>query len=167
MLRQEMKKTAQQMPVVLPTDKPLLEGEDICRILPHRDPMLLVDKVYHVDAENIVATKVFTTDEPFFKGHFPGEPIVPGVLLVEAMAQTGGILVLHDKEDASLYSTYLMKADHTKFRRKVVPGEMLVMHLKVMEPMRRGVIVMRAEGFVNNQLAVEAELTAQVIKNKE
>ena len=167
MLRQEMKKTAQQMPVVLPTDKPLLEREDICCILPHRDPMLLVDKVYQVDAENIVATKVFTTDEPFFKGHFPGEPIVPGVLLVEAMAQAGGILVLHDKEDASLYSTYLMKADHTKFRRKVVPGEMLVMHLKVMEPMRRGVIVMRAEGFVNNQLAVEAELTAQVIKNKE
>lgn len=164
LLRQQMKRESQQPPLITPDSKPLFGSTDICRILPHRYPMLLVDKVYQITDTNIIAAKNFTHDEPFFEGHFPGEPIVPGVLLLEAMAQAGGILVLYDKPDPTLYGTYLMKIDKAKFRRKVLPGDTLLMRLAVIEPIRRGIIVMRAEGYVAEQLAVEAELTAQVIK---
>ena len=165
MLRQEMKRDTLLPPHIEPAAAPLMESTDICRVLPHRYPLLLVDKVYAMTDTSIVATKNFTADEPFFQGHFPGEPIVPGVLLIEAMAQTGGVLVLYDKQGEA-YGTYLMKVDKAKFRRKVVPGDTLLMKLDVLEPMRRGIIVMRANGFIGEHLAVEAELTAQVIKKQ-
>lgn len=163
-LRKEMKRT-QILPPVFPIDaKPLLECADIEKILPHRYPMLLVDKVLTMESEMIIGIKNFTNDEPFFQGHFPGEPIVPGVLLLEAMAQTGGILVLHGEPNPSQYSTYFMKIDKVKFRQKVIPGDAFVMRLEAKEPMRRGIITMQGYGFVKDRLVVEAELTAQVLK---
>lgn len=166
-LRKEIRRTEILPPVNIDPSNPLMENKDIARILPHRYPMLMVDKVLAMTDTTIVAMKNFTLNEPFFQGHFPGEPIVPGVLLLEAMAQVGGILVLHDKEDANQYSTYFMKIDKAKFRQKVVPGDTIIFRLEMLGPVRRGIITMQGYSFVGDKVVAEAELTAQVIKKKE
>lgn len=164
-LRKEMRKTEILPPVFNRDDKPLLGIADIRHLLPHRYPMLFVDKVLQMTDKTIIAMKNFTTNEPFFQGHFPNEPIVPGVLLLEAMAQAGGILVLHDKPDASNYSTYFVKINNAKFRQKVLPGDTLIFRMELLEPIRRGIVVMQGYCFVDERLVAEAELTAQIVKN--
>ncbi len=146
--------------------KPLYDINDIKGMLPHRPPFLLVDKIMHLDNDNIIGVKNVTMNEPFFVGHFPEEPVMPGVLIVEAMAQCGGVLVLANVDNPKEYSTYFLKIDQVKFKRKVIPGDTLVFILHLTEPIRRGIVNMEAKAYVGDQLATEALLTAQVVKNK-
>lgn len=166
-LHKEIRRSDVLPPINIDPTHPLMENKDIAKVLPHRYPMLLVDKVLTISDTSIVAMKNFTLNEPFFQGHFPGEPIVPGVLLLEAMAQVGGVLVLHDKDDASKYSTYFMKIDKAKFRQKVVPGDTIIFRLEMCGPVRRGITTMQGYSFVGDKVVAEAELTAQIIKNRE
>ena len=136
------------------------------RMLPHRPPFLLVDRIFHRDEQSVAGIKNVTMNEPFFVGHFPEEPVMPGVLIVEAMAQCSGILVLGTVPDPENYSTYFMKIDNVKFKRKVVPGDTLQFEIHLLEPIRRGVALVEAKAFVGETLACEAELMAQVVKNK-
>ena len=148
-------------------DKPaLLDVNEVRKLLPHRYPFLLVDKVFYLDNSSIGAIKNVTANEPQFTGHFPTEPVMPGVLIVEAMAQCSGIMVLSNVPDPENYSTYFMKIDGVKFKRKVVPGDTLQFEIHLMEPIRRGVAVVEAKAFVGETLACEAVLMAQVVKNK-
>ncbi len=149
-----------------PNVPPEYDINQIRALLPHRPPFLLVDKVLHVDPEHVIGIKNVTMNEPFFVGHFPQEPVMPGVLIIEAMAQCGGILALHDVPDPEHYSTYFMKIDGVKFRGKVVPGDTLQFELKLVEPIRRGIVMMEAKAFVGDQLKTEALMMAQVIRNK-
>lgn len=146
--------------------EPLYDINRVREMLPHRPPFLLVDKVLYVDSQRVVGVKNVTMNEPFFVGHFPSEPVMPGVLIVEAMAQCGGILALHDIPDPENYSTYFMKIDGVKFKRKVVPGDTLQFELKLAEPIRRGIVLMDARAYVGDTLATEAVLMAQVARNK-
>lgn len=145
---------------------PVYDINQIKNILPHRPPFLLVDKIMHIDNDSVAGIKSVTMNEPFFVGHFPAEPVMPGVLIVEAMAQCGGILALHSIPDPENYSTYFMKIDGVKFRGKVVPGDTLQFELKLSEPIRRGIVLMEAKAYVGNQLVTEATLMAQVARNK-
>lgn len=138
----------------------------IRKMLPHRPPFLLVDRIFHVDKDSIAGIKNVTMNEPFFVGHFPEEPVMPGVLIVEAMAQCSGILVLGQVEDPENYSTYFMKIDGVKFKRKVVPGDTLQFEIQFLEPIRRGIAVVEGKAFVGESLACEAIMMAQIIKNK-
>ena len=128
--------------------------------------MQLVDKIIEMSGDHVVGVKNVTANEPFFQGHFPEEPVMPGVLQVEAMAQVGGILVLSSVDEPERYSTYFMKIDNVKFRQKVVPGDTLIFHLSLLTPIRRGVAVMRGYAFVGEKIVSEAEFMAQIIKNK-
>ena len=144
-----------------------MDIEEIRRYLPHRYPFLLIDRITEVEiGSHIKAIKNVTANEPFFQGHFPTEPVMPGVLQVEAMAQVGGLLVLNTIEDPEKYSTYFMKIDNVKFRQKVVPGDTLVFKLRLLGEIRRGVANMRGLAFVGEKLVCEAEFMAQVAKNK-
>ena len=165
-MRKEIRKHEIQAPIYDPNEEPVMDVNRIRELLPHRYPMQLVDKVTQLGANTIVGVKNVTANEPFFQGHFPEEPIMPGVLQVEAMAQTGGILVLSKVEDPEDYSTYFMKIDNVKFRQKVVPGDTLIFHLSLMTPIRRGCAVMKGYAFVGEHIVSEAEFMAQVIKNK-
>ncbi len=149
-----------------PRQTPMYDINQIRAMLPHRPPFLLVDRIYYRDSETVIGVKNVTMNEPFFVGHFPEEPVMPGVLIVEAMAQCSGILVLGDVEDADQYSTYFMKIDNVKFKRKVVPGDTLQFEIKLLEPIRRGVAMVEGKAFVGGTLACEATLMAQVVKNK-
>ncbi|MBN1107650.1 MAG: bifunctional UDP-3-O-[3-hydroxymyristoyl] N-acetylglucosamine deacetylase/3-hydroxyacyl-ACP dehydratase [Bacteroidales bacterium] len=168
MMRQEMKKTLSKhnIPVYDPTIKPVMTLEDIKKKLPHRSPFLLVDKVIHLDETTVVGIKNVTFNEPFFQGHFPDEPVMPGVLIVEALAQCGGLLVLNDVEEPAKYSTYFLKIDKLKFKHKVVPGDTIILKMEMIEPIRRGIVMMYGQAFVGNDLVTEGEMVAQVIKNK-
>lgn len=146
---------------------PLYTINDIERMLPHRYPFLLVDKVMEITEDSIVGVKNVTMNEPMFQGHFPGNPIFPGVLQIEAMAQCGGIFSLSKVEDPHLYSTYFMKIDNVKFKKKVLPGDTLVFELYLLSPIRRGLVNMGGKAYVNGQVVMEAEMLAQVIKDKE
>ncbi len=146
--------------------EPIYDINRIKATLPHRPPFLLVDKIMEIDHSSIVGVKNVTLNEPFFVGHFPNEPVMPGVLIVEAMAQTGGILVLSSVPDPEKYSTYFMKIDNVKFKQKVVPGDTLVFRLSYLAPVRRGIAQMKAQAFVGETLVTEAELMAQVVKNQ-
>ena len=165
-IRKEIKREDVQAPLYNPSAEPVMDVNRIRELLPHRYPFLLVDKVIEVGDSHIVGLKNVSGNEPFFQGHFPQEPVMPGVLQVEAMAQTGGLLVLSTVDDPEKYSTYFMKIDNVKFRNKVVPGDTLLFHVSFMTPLRRGCAVMKGYAFVGDKIVTECEFMAQVIKNK-
>ena len=149
------------------TDRPsLLDINDITNLLPHRYPFLLVDRILDMDDQSITGVKNVTMNEPFFQGHFPDNPVMPGVLQVEAMAQVGGIFALSSVEDPEHYSTYFMKIDAVKFKQKVLPGDTLVFHLTLMSPIRRGLVNMKGRAYVRGELVSEAEMLAQVVRDR-
>ena len=148
------------------TKEPVFDINGIMKLMPHRPPFLLIDKVLELSDSHVVGLKNVTMNEPFFVGHFPKEPVMPGVLQVEALAQTGGILVLASVPDPENYSTYFIKIDKVKFKRKVIPGDTLIFKIELIEPIRRGIVHMQGYGYVGDAVAVEAELMAQVAKNK-
>lgn len=148
------------------SEEPLMDINKIRSLLPHRPPFLLVDKIFHLSDSSVIGSKNVTMNEPFFVGHFPDEPVMPGVLIVEAMSQCGGILVLNSVPDPENYSTYFMKIDGVKFRRKVVPGDTLVFKLHTLAPVKRGIVTMKGYAFVGKTLVCEGEFMAQVIKTK-
>lgn len=166
MIRKDIKQNDVQAPVYNPDTVPLMDINRIKELLPHRYPFLLVDKIIEIGGNHIVGVKNVTVNEPFFQGHFPQEPVMPGVLLVEAMAQTGGLMVLNSVDDPECYSTYFMKIDGVKFRQKVVPGDTLILRLEMIAPIRRGISTMKGYVFVGEKLACEAEFMAQIAKNK-
>jgi UDP-3-O-[3-hydroxymyristoyl] N-acetylglucosamine deacetylase/3-hydroxyacyl-[acyl-carrier-protein] dehydratase len=145
---------------------PLMDVNDIMNILPHRAPFLLVDKIYSLTPTCVIGMKNVTMNEPFFVGHFPGKPVMPGVLQVEAMAQTGGILALKSVPDPENYLTFFMKIDNVKFKQQVVPGDTLIFKLELLAPIRRGICQMQGYAYVNGKLVTEAILMAQIVKNK-
>jgi UDP-3-O-[3-hydroxymyristoyl] N-acetylglucosamine deacetylase / 3-hydroxyacyl-[acyl-carrier-protein] dehydratase len=167
-LRKLLKKelAAGAPPVYNPNQVPLMDINQIQKLLPHRPPFLLVDKILSLDDQSIVGLKNVTMNEPFFVGHFPGEPIMPGVLQIEAMAQVGGILVLSSVPDPENYLTLFMKIDQVKFKRKVVPGDTLLFKLKLLSPIRRGICHMFGQAFVGENVATEGEMMAQIVKIK-
>ncbi len=146
--------------------KPLYDINQIKNILPHRPPFLLVDKVLEMSENNITALKNVSLNEPFFVGHFPDEPIMPGVLQVEAMAQVGGIFVLNQVDDPSLYSTYFLKIDDVRFRSKVVPGDVLIFTIELTAPIKRGICSMYGKAYVGDKVVMDGKLVAQIVKNK-
>ncbi len=148
------------------TKEPVFDINGIMKLLPHRYPFLLIDRVLELSDTHVVGLKNVTLNEPFFVGHFPKEPVMPGVLQIEALAQTGGILVLASVPDPENYSTYFMKIDKVRFKRKVVPGDTLIFKIELIEPIRRGIVHMQGYGYVGDSVVVEAELMAQVVKNK-
>lgn len=145
---------------------PIYDINDILKILPHRYPFLLIDKVIEKTETTLVGVKNVTMNEPFFVGHFPQEPVMPGVLQIEAMAQLGGILVLGEVDDPKDYSTYFIKIENVKFKRKVIPGDTLIFKVELLQPIRRGIVHMQGYGYVNDTIAVEAEMMALVTKDK-
>lgn len=153
-------------PVCDPHKKPLMDVNQIMNILPHRPPFLLIDKIISLDGTSVVGMKNVTMNEAFFVGHFPDEPVMPGVLQVEAMAQVGGILVLSTVPDPENYLTYFLKIDQVRFKRKVVPGDTIIFRCTLNEPIRRGIANMTGQAFVGDQLVMEGVLMAQIIKNK-
>ena len=145
---------------------PIMDITDVRKLLPHRYPFLLIDKVFHIDDKSIGAIKNITANEPQFSGHFPDEPVMPGVLLVEAMAQAGGIVALKSVENPEEYSTYFLRIDGVRFKRKVVPGDTMQIEAHMVEPLRRGIATFIGKIFVGGQLACEATLMAQIVRNK-
>lgn len=148
------------------TKDPIYDINDITKILPHRYPFLLVDKVMEMDKDSIVGVKNVTLNEPFFQGHFPDNPVFPGVLQVEAMAQVGGIFALSTVPDPENYSTYFLKIDKVKFKQKVLPGDTIVFALGLESPIRRGLVHMSGKAYVNGKVVSEAEMMAQIVKEK-
>ena len=147
-------------------EKPVFDSRDIRRILPHSDPFVFVDKIIEISPKHIVGVKNVTQTEPFFQGHFPNNPIMPGVLQIEAMAQVGGIMILSDLENAENYSTLFMKIENAKFKEKVVPGDTMLIRMELTAPVRRGICMMKGQIFVGNRVVTEAELMAQIVKQK-
>ncbi len=166
LMRKEIRLNEIQAPVYDCNEKPVMDINRIKELLPHRYPFLLVDKIIEIGANYIVGVKNVSGNEPFFQGHFPQEPVMPGVLQVEAMAQVGGLLVLNSVEDPKQYSTYFMKIDGVKFRQKVVPGDTLIFKLELISPIRRGIATMKGYVFVGEKIVCEAEFMAQIAKNK-
>jgi UDP-3-O-[3-hydroxymyristoyl] N-acetylglucosamine deacetylase/3-hydroxyacyl-[acyl-carrier-protein] dehydratase len=146
--------------------EPLMDVNEIMNILPHRPPFVLVDKIIELTSDTVVGVKNVTMNEPFFVGHFPGKPVMPGVLQVEAMAQTGGILALKSVPDPENYLTFFMKIDNVKFKRQVVPGDTLIFKLELLAPIRRGICQMQGYAYANGKLVTEAILMAQIVKQK-
>ena len=146
--------------------EPVYDINGIMKLLPHRPPFLLIDKILEISDSHVVGLKNITMNEPFFVGHFPKEPVMPGVLQIEAMAQAGGILVLANVPDPENYSTYFVKMDKVKFKKKVIPGDTLIFKIELIEPIRRGIVHMQGYGYVGDSVVVEAELMAQVAKTK-
>lgn len=166
MMRKEIRKHEIQAPKYDPNKPAVMDTNQIRLLLPHRFPMLLVDKVIEMKTDSIVAVKNITSDEPFFQGHFPSEPIMPGVLIIEAMAQAGGILVINSLKDGIDYSTYFIKIDNVKFKQKVVPGDTLIFKVETLGPLRHNIGSMQGYAFIGENCVAEATFTAQVIKNK-
>ena len=166
LLRKEIRKHEIQAPIYDPNEAPVMDVNKIRELLPHRYPMQLVDKVIKLGPSSIVGVKNVTSNEPFFQGHFPEEPVMPGVLLIEAMAQCGGLLVLNTVEEPERWSTYFLKIDNVKFRQKVVPGDTLLFKVDLLAPLRHGISSMRGYIFVGDNIVAEATFTAQIIKNK-
>ena len=165
-MRKEIRLHEIQAPTYDCNREPIMDVNRIRELLPHRYPMQLVDKVIEIGANYIVGVKNVTSNEPFFQGHFPQKPVMPGVLQIEAMAQTGGLLVLNSVDEPERYSTYFMKIDGVKFRQKVVPGDTLIFRVELMAPIRRGISTMKGYVFVGEKVVCEAEFMAQIVKNK-
>ena len=166
LMRKEIRKHEVQAPFYDPNEPPVMDVNRIRELLPHRYPMQLVDKVISIGPNSIVGLKNITSNEPFFTGHFPEEPVMPGVLQIEAMAQCGGLLVLNTLEEPERWSTYFMKIDDVKFRQKVVPGDTLLFKVDLLAPVRHGVSSMKGYMFVGDTIVSEATFTAQIVKNK-
>lgn len=166
MVRKEVKHTEIQSPNYNPNEIPLLDINQIKALIPHRYPFLLIDKVIELDKKHVISVKNVTVNEPFFQGHFPQEPVMPGVLQVEAMAQSAAVLVLNFLDEPERYSTYFLKIDNVKFRQKVVPGDTLKMHVSLMTEIRRGCAMVKGYAFVGEKIVCEAEFMAQISKNK-
>jgi len=166
LIRKQIKQNEVQPPIYDPNKEPLFDVNKIKELLPHRYPFLMVDKVIDKGERYIVGIKNLSVNELFFQGHFPQEPVMPGVLQIEAMAQVGGMLVLSQVEDPERYSTYFLKIDNVKFRNKAVPGDTLIFRLEITSEIRRGIANMKGWTFVGDKLISEAELTAQIVKNK-
>ena len=164
--RKEIRKHEIQAPIYDPNEEPLMDVNRIRELLPHRYPMQLVDKVIALGATSIVGVKNVTSNEPFFQGHFPQEPVMPGVLQIEAMAQCGGLLVLNSVEEPERWSTYFLRIDDVKFRQKVVPGDTLLFKVDLLAPIRHGISSMKGYVFVGDHVVSEATFTAQIVKNK-
>ena len=156
----------QEIPQYDPNQKPIYGYSELEKILPHKFPFLLVDKIIELTEKQVVAVKNITGDQYFFQGHFPGEPLMPGVLQLEIMAQAGGVLVLHDKEEPEKWSTYFVKIENAKFKDKVIPGDTLIIKMELMAPIRRGICLMHGEAYVGDRLVCEADMMAQIIMNK-
>lgn len=165
-LKEQIKKQEKEGRKFDLTKEPLYNINDIEKMLPHRFPFLMVDKIMEIHEESIIGVKNITMNEPIFTGHFPGNPVFPGVLQIEAMAQVGGIFALSKVEDPHLYSTYFMKIDNVKFKQKVLPGDTIVFELSLLSPIRRGLVEMGGKAYVNGKVVMEAEMLAQVIKDK-
>ncbi len=166
LMRREIRKHEVQAPIYDPNETPVMDNIRIRELLPHRYPMQLVDKVIALGPTSIVGVKNVTSNEPFFTGHFPQEPVMPGVLMIEAMAQCGGLLVLNTLDEPERWSTYFMKIDDVKFRQKVVPGDTLLFRVELLQPVRHGVSSMKGYMFVGDHVVAEATFTAQIVKNK-
>ena len=165
-MRREIRKHEIQAPIYDPNETPIMDVNRIRELLPHRYPMQLVDKVIELGATSIVGVKNVTSNEPFFQGHFPQEPVMPGVLQIEAMAQCGGLLVLNTLDEPERWSTYFMRIDDVKFRQKVVPGDTLLFKVDLLAPVRHGISSMKGYVFVGDHIVSEATFTAQIVKNK-
>ena len=166
LMRKEIRKHEVQAPIYDPNEEPLIDNIHIRQLLPHRYPMQLVDKIVAMGATSIVGVKNVTANEPFFQGHFPEEPVMPGVLQIEAMAQCGGLLVLSQLDEPEKWSTYFLKIDDVKFRHKVVPGDTLLFRVELLGPVRHGISSMKGYMFVGDHVVSEATFTAQIVKNK-
>jgi UDP-3-O-[3-hydroxymyristoyl] N-acetylglucosamine deacetylase / 3-hydroxyacyl-[acyl-carrier-protein] dehydratase len=152
------------IPTYDPTIDPVLDIKSVTKMLPHRYPFQLVDKIIHLDKRTVTGIKNVTINEPFFQGHFPDNPIMPGVLQIEAIVQTGGVLVLSGVPDPENYATYFLAIEQCRFRKMVVPGDTFIMHCELLTEIKRGIVKMRGRGFVGNKLACEAIMTAQIVK---
>lgn len=162
-IKQERRHNAPKIDI---NSEPLMDVNDIIKMLPHRPPFLLVDKIFELSETHVIGLKNVTMNEPFFVGHFPGAPVMPGVLQIEAMAQAGGVLLLNTVPDPENYLTLFMKMDNVKFKRPVKPGDTLLFKLELISPIRRGICHMRGMIFANGNLTTEGELMAQIIKRK-
>lgn len=166
MIRKEVKHTEIQSPVYNPNKAPIIDINGIKALIPHRYPFLLIDKIIEIDRKHCIAVKNVTVNEPFFQGHFPQEPVMPGVLQIEAMAQAAGVLVLNFLDEPEKYSTYFLKIDNVKFRQKVVPGTTLLLNVALTTEIRRGCATVKGYAFDGDKIVSEAEFLAQIIKNK-
>lgn len=166
LIRKEIRAHEVQAPIYDCNKAPVMDVNRIRELLPHRYPMQLVDKVIELGPNSIVAIKNITSNEPFFQGHFPTEPIMPGVLQIEAMAQAGGLMILNSVEEPERWSTYFLKIDGVKFRQKVVPGDTLIFKVEIVSPLRHGISSMKGYAFVGENVVTEASFTAQIVKNK-
>ena len=166
MLSQEMKKAEKNDYAALLTQVPAIDINQVSKMLPHRYPFLMVDKIIEMGEDSIVGLKNVTINEPFFQGHFPGNPVMPGVLQIEAMAQVGGIFALSKVEDPENYTTYFMKIDNVRFKKKVLPGDSIIFKLSLLSPIRRGIVHMEGKAYVGNEVCCQAEMMAQIVRDK-
>ena len=166
LIRKEIKRQEVTVPVYDPNKAPVLDVNQIKKLLPHRWPFLMVDKIIEIKEKSIVGVKNVTSNETFFCGHFPEEPVMPGVLIIEGLAQAGGILALGQVPDPENYSTYFLKLNDVRWRQKVVPGDTLVYEMVLLEPIRRGIVHMFGKAYVNNKVVAEGDLMAQIVRNK-